>query len=320
MWVVVIGIAFLQAKLMGQGKPVRDTQGFFVGALIFPAFVAVVVTAIISLARKSKLSPAQKHFWAGAIALIVSFMAFAGASQQRHRFRHTDPKKEMARLLAEASGKSPVSSNSDWWDGLMRDFFRSIIERNKRYTQEIREFDNSALKHLYSPESYSTRAGMQKTIDQLQATLQLDQKYGTVRPLIEDMERRLRTVDASEGDKESFLEGVKSSSEVFLGSQDKLLDLEKKWVDASVVLYQFTIEYRADYAIEAKKLVFKNDAARLEFVAKQNEAIAQRRAFLDEKSGLDRMRNNMMTEIGLASNGAGQAPSPGPAKEPAAPQ
>lgn len=310
MWIAVIAIAFLQARLMGQGRPVRDIQGFFIGALIFPVFVGVVATVLISLARKSKLSPAQKHFRAAGIALIVSFMAFAGASQERRKFRHTDPKKEVARLFAEASGKSPVDSDGDWWDSLMRDFLRSVIDRNKRYSQEVRDFDNSALHHLYSPESYSTKAGMQKIIAQLQATLELDQKYGTMRPLLQDMERKLQGVDASESDKESFLQGVKDSAEIFLGTQDKLVALEQKWIESSTALYQFAIDHRADYLIRGKKLVFKNDASRLAFVAKQNEAISQRRAFLDEKAGLDRMRNNVMTEIGLASKDTGQATSP----------
>jgi hypothetical protein len=151
---------------------------------------------------------------------------------------------------------------------------------------------------------------MQKIIAQLQATLELDQKYGTMRPLLQDMERKLQGVDASESDKESFLQGVKDSAEIFLGTQDKLVALEQKWIESSTALYQFAIDHRADYLIRGKKLVFKNDASRLAFVAKQNEAISQRRAFLDEKAGLDRMRNNVMTEIGLASKDTGQATSP----------
>lgn len=309
MWAAVIALAFLHARLLGATRPVSELQGFFIGSLIFPVFVGAGVTALINWRRTSKLSPAQKHSWAAGIALLVSFMAFAGAAQDHNRFRHTDPKKEMARLLAEASGKNPVSPDTDWWDSLMRDFFRSVIDRNKRYTQQIRELDTSATKHLYSPESYSSKQGMQKTIDQLQAILQLDQKYGTARPLLQDLETKLRTVDASPSEKSLFLEGVKSSSEVFLGSQQKLMDLEKKWVDATVALYQFTIDHRADYSIKGKKLLFKNDAARLEFVAKQSDAIAQRRAFLDEKAGLDRTRNTMMTEIGLASQDTNPAPS-----------
>jgi len=319
MWIGVVFFAFLEARLMGQSRH-RDIQGLFFATLIVPVSVGAAVTWLINRARKSKLSPAQKHSWAAGIALIASFMGFSGASRQLHTFRHTDPKKETARLLAEASGKSPVSPDGDWWDELMRDFFRSVIDRNKRYSQEIREFDNSALHHLYSTESYSTRARMQKIIAQLQDTLQLDQKYGTVRPLLQDMERKLQTVDASESDKQAFLEGVKSTSEVFLGSQDKLMDLEKKWIEATVTLYQFTIDHRGDYSVKGKKLIFKNDAASLEFVTKQAEAIAQRKAFLDEKAGLDRMRNNMMTEIGLASTDTGQTPPSAPPKEPAASQ
>jgi len=313
MWIGVVFFAFLEARLMGQSRH-RDIQGFFIGALIVPVSVAAVVTWLINRARKSKLSPAQKHFWAAGIALTLSLMGFSGASQERPTFRQTDPKKETARLLAEASGKSPVSPDTDWWDNLMRDFFRSVIDRNKRYSQEIREFDNSALHRLYSPDSYSARAGMQKTIAQLQGTLQVDQKYGTMRPILQDMEKKLQTVDASESEKESFLEGLKSTSEVFLGSQDKLVALEEKWIESSIALYQFAIDHRADYAIKGSKLLFKSDTARLEFVAKQGEAIAQRRAFLDEKAALDRVRNNMMTEIGLASNDTGEAPSSAPEK------
>lgn len=299
---------------MGPDRPTSELQGFFIGALIFPVLVGVVVTMLINRGRPLKLSPAAKNSWAAGIALIVSALSTMGAAQLHRGFHHTDPKKEMARLFAEASGKSAVSPNADWWDNLMRDFLRSVIDRNKRYSQEIREFDTSATKHLYSPDSYSSREAMQKTIDQLQAILELDQKYGTARPLLQDLEIKLRNVDASPNEKSAFLEGVKSTSEVFLGSQDKIMDLEKKWVDATVTLYQFTIDHRADYTIRGKKLVFRNDAMRLEFIAKQSDAIAQRRAFLDEKAGLDRTRNTMMTEIGLASQDPDPAP-PSPAQK-----
>lgn len=294
---------------MGPDRPSSELQGFFIGALIVPVLVGVVVTMLINRRRPLKMSPAQKNSWAAGIALILSVLSTMGAAQGRNRFHNTDPKKETARLLAEASGKSPVSPDSDWWDDLMRDFFRSMIDRNKNYSQEIRELDTSATKHLYSPESYSSKEGMRKTVDQLKAALQLDQKYGTARPLVQELEIKLRNVDASQSEKDDFLKSVNSSAGVFLGSQDKLMDLEQKWVDATVSLYQFAIDHRADYAIQGKKLIFKNDAARLEFVAKQSDAIARRHAFLDEKAGLDRMRNNMMTEIGLASQDVNPAPS-----------
>ena len=314
MWVAVIGFAFLGARLLGQGRPVRDIQGFFVGALIFPVLVGVVVTILINRRRPLKMSPAQKNSWTAGIALVISFIAFAGASPERNQFRHTDPKKETARLLAEASGKSPVRPDSDWWDDLMRDFFRSVIERNKRYSKEVRELDRSAIHHLYSTESYSTKSGMQRVIAQLQAILQLDQKYATGRPLLQDLEMKLRNADVSESEKSAFLEGARNSAEVFLGSQDKLLDLEQKWVTATITLYQFAIDHRADYVVKGKKLVFKDDSLRLEFVAKQADATAQRRAFLDEKAGLVRLRNNMMTEIGLASQDLDTVPSITPEK------
>ena len=307
MWVGVVFFAFLEARLMGLSAH-RDIQGFFIGALIVPVSLGAVVSWLINRARKSKLSPAQKHSWAAGIALIFSFMGFSGASQQRHALRHTDTKKEVARLFAEASGKRPVSQDGDWSDSLMRDFFRSVIDRNKRYSQEIREFDNSALRSLYSPESYSTKAGMQKIIGQLQAALELDQKYGTVRPLLQDMERKLQDVNASQSDKESFLEGVKGSGEVLLGAQDKLVALEQKWVESSIALYKFALDHRADYSITGKKLLFRNHDSRLGFAAKQDEAISQHRAFLDEKAGLDRMRNDVLTEIGLASQDTNPAP------------
>lgn len=314
MWVATLGFAVLESSLLLRSKSGPRTfdhfVAFFIGAFGFPVLIGVVVTMLVNRRKESKMTVAQKSSCTAGIALVFSFFGLVGAASEQHNsFHHTDPKKETARLLAEASGKSPVSPDSDWWDDLMRDFFRSVIDRNKRYSQEIRELDTSATKHLYSSESYSSRAGMQKTIDQLHAMLQLDQKYGTVRPLVQDMETKLRTVDASPSEKSSFLEGIKSSSEVFLGSQDKLLDLEQKWMDSTVTLYQFAIDHLADYTIKDKKLIFHNDAARLEFVSKQSDAIAKHRAFLDEKAGLDRMRNNMMTEIGIASHDTNPAPS-----------
>lgn len=312
MWVATLGLALLESSVLLRSKSGPRTfdhfVAFFIGAFGFPVLIGVVVTMLINRRKESKMTAAQKSSCTAGIALVFSFFGLVGASEQHSRFRHSDPKKEMARLLAEASGKSPVSPDSDWWDDLMRDFFRSVIDRNKRYSQEIRELDTSAMKHLYSPESYSSKEGMRKTIDQVQAALQLDQKYGTARPLVQELEIKLRNVDASQSEKDDFLKGVNSSAGIFLGSQDKLMDLEQKWVDATITLYQFTIDHRADYSIRGKELFFRNDAARLEFVAKQKDAIAERRAFLDEKAGLDRMRNNTMTEIGLASQDSDPAP------------
>ncbi|HEX8838668.1 MAG TPA: hypothetical protein VF748_17125, partial [Candidatus Acidoferrum sp.] len=63
--------------------------------------------------------------------LLVSFMALGGATQERNRSPRTNPKKEVGRFLAKASGKSPVIPDSNWWDDQMRDFFRSVIGRKQ---------------------------------------------------------------------------------------------------------------------------------------------------------------------------------------------
>ena len=91
---------------MGQGRPVRGIQGFFVGALIVPVFVGAGITALINCRRTSKLLPAQKHCWAAGIALLVSLMGFAGAAQE-HRFHYTGPKERSGAFVCGSFWQEP---------------------------------------------------------------------------------------------------------------------------------------------------------------------------------------------------------------------
>jgi hypothetical protein len=295
-WSLILGLNYLRA-MRWAGVMNAESFGYMIGGCLTSLLLGWLVIFLTGRARYKKSSPLSNSFRISLVALAVSFLSFAGSSQQ---LGTGDVKKEMGSLIKEAAGKQPQSANAHWWDGPSRDFFHDIIVMNEQYTAEVAKLDQSALKNLYSPGSYSRKKGMEEIVTQLQSALAVDQKYSSLDPLLQAVEKRVRAADAPEAEKEGFLKGLKESAAKTLAPRNETFRTEKNWMEATIDLYQFTIDHSSEYAVRGGKLYFQNAATQEGFTSRQSKALALQEEFLKAQHGAEAVQKSVQGEFGVS--------------------
>jgi hypothetical protein len=279
-----------------------ESLGFMIGSCLVAFVIGVAGMFVADKVRRKKTAPALQLFGVAVIAFFFTVLAMAPTALEMAKRPNVDAKKQAGILLKEAAGKQPKSPDANWWDGPTRDFFHDIIERNQQYIAEVKTLDNTAIKDLYSTNSYAGKARMEKVVSQLRAAEAVEQKYASLEPVIKRMEDRVAAAHASDSEKADFLKGFKSSIDRSLKPRNDLLTAEKVWMDTSIDLYEFTIAHSSDYSIRSNKLYFKDDSVREEFTARQSKAVALHQDFLKLKAVFEQSRQNNLNQLGLSSS------------------
>jgi hypothetical protein len=255
---------------------------------------------VVRKARGKQTAPASKALGIASIALFFSFLAFSGEMANRHPGTDSDAYHQAGNLLKEAAGKQPVSKDANWWDAPTRDFFQDILQMNQKYSAEAAALDSSAIKDLYSSNSYGGKVHMERVISQLQAALAVDEKYASLDPIMKRMDDRVAAVNVSESQKQAFLKGMKNSMEKSLAPREELLRTEEVWMKSTIDLYKFVTAHTNDYSIRDNKLYFRNDAVKDEFTSRQSKAIALHKDFLKAKSAFEESRKSKLNQLGVS--------------------
>jgi len=141
---------------------------------------------------------------------------------------------------------------------------------------------------------------MRKVVTQLRAVQAVDEKYASFDPLIKKMEERVAAANASENQKQDFLNGMRGSLEQKLGVRRDLLRKEEDWIKSTIDLCDFAIAHLADYSIQDNKLYSRSDATKREFFSQQAKAIALHNDFLKAKRAMEESRKNNMNQLGMS--------------------
>jgi hypothetical protein len=298
-WILIVYLSYLRTVRWSGGVRNAESSGYFIGSLLTPVLVVAFVVWLINRARKDKMSPAHKHLLTVVLALGITLVSFAGSLRQTPGFDESSDKKRMGHLLRQAAGKEAATSDSEWYEGPTREFFRDILAFNQEYTGAIQSLDRSSIAKLYTPESYVTRAGMQTTVCQLHALLDVDEKYKSSDQLLKKMEVNITATTASETEKEEFLKGFRGSFSKSLAPRSETFRLEEEWLQSSIELYEFTLSHFGDYSARGKKLIFRGGASPVEFQNLQSKAITLRKAAIEAKHKLDSARQDAMSQTGV---------------------
>jgi len=295
-WALVLGINYLRA-IRWAGVMNARSSGYMIGGCLMPLLIGWLVIFLVDKTRQKKSSTAMKVFRISCVALFISLLAFGGGS---HESRNGDAKRQMGNLIKAAAGKQLQTANVHWWDGPSRDFFHDIMVMNQQYTAEVAQLDQSAITHLYSPGSYSSRKGMEKIVAQLQSSLAVEEKHSSLDPLLKAVTDRVRAADAPETEKEEFLKGLKESATRSFAPRDETLRAEKNWFEASIDLYQFTIAHSSEYSVRGGKLYFRNAPAQAGFTSRQSKAISLHDEFLKAKHFAEVAQKNALGGLGVS--------------------
>lgn len=277
-----------------------DATGYLIGGCVGAYLMGALIVFAIEKVRRKKIFPASKLLGISSIAFLFALMAMVGNVANLPSATKSNTQHEVGTLLKEAAGTKPQTADAHWWDGPSRDFFHDILERNQQYSQEVSTLDSSAIKDLYSVDSYAGETHMQKVLAQLHAALAVDEKYGSLDAVIKKMEERVAAADAPENEKASFLTGMKNSMEKSLGPRNEVLRTEDIWMNLTIELYEFCLAHTADYSIHDGKLYFKDTSVKDEFTSRQSKAIEAHHEFLKAQEIFAESQKNGLNQLGVS--------------------
>jgi len=298
-WILVCYLAYVRTARWSRGVLNGESTGYFVGSVFTPLLIAMAIVWLIQRGQKKTMSTARRNLLTALLALGVSLVAFAGSLQKAPAFDESKAKLQMGHLMKQAAGNEPATPDGEWYEGPSREFFRDILNFNQQYTGAMQSAKGASMAKLYTPESYATRAGMQTTVTQLRAMLDVDRKYESMEPLIKKLEVRVYATRASQAEKEAFLNGLRGSFSKSLAPRNETMRVEEEWLQSSIDLYVYTLAHSADYSVRGKKLVFRAGVSPVEFQSLQSKAIEQHKVAVDAKHKLDAARQTAMSQTGL---------------------
>ena len=297
-WGIVLFIAYVKTVRWSGGTSSAEARGYLVGGFLTPAVVAIFIVWLINRSRRDKMPTQYKHALTAFLASFISIVSLVGSLQNSEKsLQNTSIEKQMGHLLKQAAGKE-TATNANWYDEPTRVFLRDMLSLNQEYTQAVGAIRSPAAK-LYTPASYATRSNLRGTISEFQALMEVDTKYESVQPIFARLESNVAAADASSNEKQEFLKGVHSTADKTLAPRTDTFRAEEEWIQATIELYQFNLAHFSDYEVHGNKLLFHQNASRLQFEALQSKSIALRKVTLESKSKLDATRAAASTRLGV---------------------
>lgn len=297
LWFSILRLNYLRA-LRWAGVMNAEASGYMMGGCLTSLLLGLLAMFVVAKIRGKKSAPPARFFGVSPVGFLISFLSFMGSLNAPLDKTHRD----IAELLRQAAGNKPATPDANWSDGPMRDFFRELLDRNQQYIAEVHALDSSAIKNLYSTDSYAGKAHMEKVMSQLRAAHDVDQKYSSLEPVLKSLRDRVAAAHASEQDKRDFLKGMDEGLERLLKPRIELLRAEKLWMDSTLDLYGFMLAHSSDYSIQDTKLYFEDGAIRKQFTALQSKAVAAHKDFLKAKASFENARKDNMNQLGVSSS------------------
>src|SRR5215471_12790428 len=286
-----------------------DAVGYLVASCAAIFLIPLIAVTLYYRKRMPRPTIHRRVLVISATALALAIFSYRNSYGNRRFTGYLTVERGDA-LAKEGAGLALPTPDQSIWDGPVRQFFGDIAKFNRQYIAEADALDQSALEGLYSTDSFRDRTRMEKILSQLRAIRDVDQKYSSIEPIIEQMEARVRALDAPDSVKEQFLDGFTSGSEVLV-NRTEVTSKEEAWMQASIELYTFTIAKKSSYFIRDNRLVFQDTAALSEFQMRMKKAEALRDDALRAKNSFDESNRKTLDKLKLRPSDLGM-PSEAP--------
>jgi len=282
-----------------------EALGYAFGTCIGAFLLSGVVLLIYLKVGKKKHNPAYLFGATCAFALLWAVLGIAPQIGKREPSQE-EINAKIARLAREGLGQAPVSRDEDELDGLLRSFFADVKKFNEDYNAEIAAIDNSSLQSLYSAGSFDSEANISLMLDQLHVTLALDEKYASLRPLIQKLKTRLDASSLSESSKRNFWKGFNDSIESGMQPRDAVMAKEHAWLSDSIGLYEFMRDSRKSFHVKGKQILFDSDDLVAAYNQKIEKVQSERKEFLEIKEQFAKSQQEKLGKLGLKQSDFGQ--------------
>lgn len=299
--VCIILIVWLCAALARKTYPVMNAEGvgYAFGSGIGVFLLPAIGVLIYAKANKKKHEPAYLFGATCGIALLWSFLGIVPQLIKQKTYSQEEINQRVAQLAKEGLGQVPKGKNQDEADDVLRAFFADIKKFNDDYNAEIAANDTSGMKGLYSADSFSSDAKISLALQQLRATLAIDEKFASIEPIINKTKERLRASSISEDWKAGFQNGFEGSLKKTLGPRDEAIAKERLWLNDSIDLYEFMKENEKSFYVKGGKIVFRSDDALDNYNEQVDKVEAERKEFLAAQNKFHEAQKEGLGKLGL---------------------
>jgi hypothetical protein len=295
---VIVVYLSLMATVQTYG-PLRNynpyyLNGAFVGRCVASyAFPGIFVFLYYKIRKKSVTGLVQLAVISG-WAVFWTIFAFAGAAESSRNLAMRRQATSFHRI--EDPPKRTIAPTK--WDPAIKSLYADIRSFHERYLGEVSKLDVSAVP-LYTANSFSDAAKMQQAITQLQARMDVSRQFASPEPLLDKMPEYLQQIDASQSEKQKFLEGFDAAARRDLGQWRIVNDNEQNWLQSSVALYRFALSKQGAYSIQGERVVFRQKAVGDDFDRKLELAKLRRMQFVGSHGRYIAIQNKYLAQLGL---------------------
>jgi hypothetical protein len=158
------------------------------------------------------------------------------------------------------------------------------------------------LGQLYTSESFSSTAAMQKSVNAADKKLSLDRiSSAYLERMPELVKAHLDQTKLSDTDKEKFLTGFMSKfgNSAFVSAWQQMMAVESNWAQSAGDLYEFSLQHASQIVVTRDGIGIGNDAVREKFNAKLTWSEELRENYLAAAKKADEVRTAGLKSEGL---------------------
>jgi hypothetical protein len=211
----------------------------------------------------------KKLFVALGVALMVALGVY-----RRIRHEALPSETEMATIMKEAAGTAPISDRDTAIRKAIRESFKYLLEENRSYESEVNQrFRTKYMANLLHPYSFAVDAYRQGAMTELRSLKDLDQAHmAAVQRFPDVAQSNLIAAGVSGADAKAFAAGTRGGDGGGIDGFSHATDLELKWIDSLLELYQFAEDNRTHIGMHTTaELTFDDENVRAQFMALANK-------------------------------------------------
>jgi hypothetical protein len=208
------------------------------------------------------------------VAIGVVLMVVLGVYRRIPR-NTLPPETEMVTIMkAAAAGTVPIRGGDSPIRKAIRDSFKYLLDENRSYEDEVNQrFRTKYMANLLHPYSFAVDTYRQGAMTELRSLKDLDQQHmAAVQRFPEVAQSNLIAAGIREADANAFAAGTRKGEGGGIDDFSRATDLELKWIDALLELYQFAEDNRAHIGMHTTaELTFDDENVRSQFIALANK-------------------------------------------------
>jgi hypothetical protein len=280
----------------------EGSLGFAVGEVIGRALIPAVV--VILYYRKKPVSGARIVFFLVTWVFFTNLFVL-GKEASNRKFPLTAA--DIPVIMREAAGLTPPPVPDPPERAALRDSYRALLERSRKYEAEIGRLNQtSEIKNLSQPQSFASLETMQATLKVLREEREVERVQGAaLDDFVAEFGRKVEGFSWPRVQKQAFMRGLQKSLDEQSGERRAALKADLEWLDKTIGLYGFAAANHEGIRAGPKTVVIPDAKLREEFNRRAQEQEASRKRFLAAFQAWQQIQQEAQRKIGISGKDLG---------------